>query len=418
MTIRRAESSGDGAVAPQPRSKAAGVEPRARLTERERRAALAVLLLGAIAAHRRRTEPPGHAAEPAVSGRPATGWERLLALIRKEFVEIWRDPRTLGLIVFVPASLMVIFGYAATFDVRDIPAELVGTNSAAVRSELEANSAFSVGQRVAPSPAAAQNDIKEGRVLVAVEVSPQGRPLKVLIDGSKLLEAMTAERQLARLEAPATGEQPPAVDVLYNPALQSVDFMVPGLIGQIMVQVAMVLTAVSIVRERERGTIEQLLITPLTKVELMVGKATPYLIIALFDLVSVIVLGRILFGVPLRGNFGLLMFESFIFLAASLGLGLLISTIAQTQQQAMQIAVFIPLPQMLLSGLVFPLASMPWGVRWLSYLFPLTYFVPVTRGIFLKGVGLADLWPQTGALAGMAVLFIGLAAIRFRKTLD
>jgi ABC-2 type transport system permease protein len=355
---------------------------------------------------------------PSAGRASSTSRERLLALIRKEFVQIWRDPRTLGLIVFVPASLMVIFGYAATFDVRNIPTELVGRDSPAIRARLEAGNAFAVAGPVAASDAGARDDLMHGRVLVAVEVTAQGQPGNILIDGSRLLEAMTAERRIVSLEAAPSGGAAPTVDVLYNPSLQSVDFMVPGLIGQIMVQVAMVLTAVSIVRERERGTIEQLLITPLSKVELMVGKAFPYLVIALIDLVTVLLVGRWLFGVPLRGSIALLMGESLVFLVATLGLGLLISTVAQTQQQAMQIAVFIQLPQMLLSGLVFPLASMPWGVRWISYLLPLTYYVPVTRGLFLKGVGLDDLWPQTIGLLVMAVLFVGLAALRFRRTLD
>jgi ABC-2 type transport system permease protein len=355
----------------------------------------------------------------AVAARkPSSSWERLTALILKEFLQIWRDRRTLGLIIFVPVSLMVIFGYAATFDVRDIPTELVGHDSPAIRTKLAADNAFSVVSPVAATADVARDDLKHGRVMVAVVVNALGQPVSVLIDGSNLLEAMTAERGLAALQTPATGQTAMVVDVLYNPSLQSVDFMVPGLVGQIMVQVAMVLTAVSIVRERERGTIEQLLITPLSKVELMVGKAFPYLVIALIDLIAVMLVGRWLFGVPFVGSIPLLMGESLLFLIATLGLGLLISTVAQTQQQAMQIAVFVQLPQMLLSGLVFPLASMPWGVRWLSYLFPLTYYVPVTRGLFLKGVGLIDLWPQTLALAAMAVLFVGLAAVRFRKTLD
>jgi ABC-2 type transport system permease protein len=355
----------------------------------------------------------------AVAARkPSSSWERLTALVLKEFLQIWRDRRTLGLIIFVPVSLMVIFGYAATFDVRDIPTELVGHDSPAIRTKLAADNAFSVVSPVAATADVARDDLKHGRVMVAVVVNALGQPVSVLIDGSNLLEAMTAERGLAALQTPATGQTAMVVDVLYNPSLQSVDFMVPGLVGQIMVQVAMVLTAVSIVRERERGTIEQLLITPLSKVELMVGKAFPYLVIALIDLIAVMLVGRWLFGVPFVGSIPLLMGESLLFLIATLGLGLLISTVAQTQQQAMQIAVFVQLPQMLLSGLVFPLASMPWGVRWLSYLFPLTYYVPVTRGLFLKGVGLIDLWPQTLALAAMAVLFVGLAAVRFRKTLD
>ena len=341
-----------------------------------------------------------------------------MALIRKEFVQIRRDRRTLGLILFVPVALIIIFGYAASFDVHHVSAELVGNDSAVVRTALESQGAFNVAPRVAPDVATARDDIKHGRVTTALVIDTSGRPTQVLIDGSGLLEAMTVQRSLAALQIRASGQTPVALEVLYNPSLRSADFMVPGLVGQIMVQVAMVLTAVGIVRERERGTIEQLMITPISKLELIVGKTVPYLAIAFVDLAVVVLLGRVLFGVPLRGSVPLLIGESFLFLTASMGVGLLISTAAQTQQQAMQMAVFIQLPQMLLSGLVFPIASMPWGVRWLSYLFPLTYFLPVTRGIFLKGTGLGDLWPETLVLAAMAVLFVSLAALRFRKTLD
>jgi ABC-2 type transport system permease protein len=352
-------------------------------------------------------------------GASASGWHRLRALVRKEFVQIRRDRRTLALIVFVPVMLMVIFGYAASFDVHHLPTELVGHDSAPLRSALGGDAAFATRAGVVADPTTARQDIKHGRAVIAIEVGADGRPTSVLVDGSRLMEAMTAERHLSALQAQAEGVPSRlSVDVLYNPTLRSANFMVPGLIGQIMVQVGLLLTAVGIVRERERGTIEQLMITPLTKLELMVGKTVPYLVIAFIDLTFVHALGWGLFGVPMRGSLPLLILESGLFLIATLGMGLLISTVAQTQQQAMQMAVFIQLPQMLLSGLVFPLASIPWGVRWLSYLFPLTYFLPISRGIMLKGVGLADLWPETCILAFMAVIFVGLAALRFRKTLD
>jgi ABC-2 type transport system permease protein len=364
-------------------------------------------------------EVGARADEPAVAEpRPALSRRRLGALVRKEFVQIRRDRRTLGLIMFVPVTLMVIFGYAASFDVQHVRVEFIGNESAAVRAALGSQSAFEVATKVAPDAATARDDIKHGRTTVAITIDSTGRPAAVMIDGSGLLEAMTVQRSLAALQIRSSGQTPVPVDVLYNPSLKSANFMVPGLVGQIMVQVAMVLTAVGIVRERERGTIEQLMITPISKLELMVGKTIPYLAIAFVDLTVVILLGRVLFGVPVRGSLVLLVVESLLFLTASMGVGLLISTAAQTQQQAMQMAVFIQLPQMLLSGLVFPIASMPWGVRWISYLFPLTYFLPITRGIFLKGIGIGDLWPQTLVLVVMAVLFMSLAAIRFKKTLD
>jgi ABC-2 type transport system permease protein len=185
-----------------------------------------------------------------------------------------------------------------------------------------------------------------------------------------------------------------------------------------MSQVALVMTALGVVRERERGTIEQLMITPVTKLELMVGKTIPYLIIAICDFFFVLLASRLLFDVQVRGSIPLLFGEAILFLTATLGIGLLISTAARTQLQATQMTVFVQLPQMLLSGLIFPLAAMPWGVRWISYLLPLTYFVSASRGIMLKGVGIGDLWTETLALTMLAVAYVGLATLRFRKTLD
>ncbi len=347
------------------------------------------------------------------------GWQRLGSMVRKEFIEIRRDRRTLALIVAVPVILLVIFGYAANFEVRHISAELAGHDSPLLRSALGTNGDFAVRPGVAADQAAAESDIQHGRVGVAVVVGADGRPARVLIDGSNLLTAMTAERELATLQGASAGAVPPvSVDVLYNPSFSSTTFMIPGLIGIIMTQVALVLTALGVVRERERGTIEQLMITPVRKLELMLGKTIPYLLIGLCDLVMVLLVSWTLFHVPVRGSIPLLFGEALLFLTATLGMGLLISTVARTQLQAMQMSVFVQLPQMLLSGLIFPLAAMPWGVRWISYLLPLTYFVSVARGVLLKGIGLADLWPETIGLAILAVTYVSVAALRFRKTLD
>jgi len=344
--------------------------------------------------------------------------QRLSSLVRKEFIEIRRDRRTLALIVGVPLLLLVVFGYAANFEVQHIATELVEHDSPPVREALSANGHFTVRARVVPDIAAAENDIQHGQVAVAVVVDAQGVPTQVFIDGSNLLIATTAERELTALQHASSGAPHAHVVILYNPTLSSTDFMIPGLIGIIMTQVALVLTALGVVRERERGTIEQLMITPVTKLELMVGKTIPYLIIALFDLVFVLLVSRFLFGVHVRGDVALLFGEAFLFLTATLGMGLMISTLARTQLQATQMSVFVQLPQMLLSGLIFPLAAMPWGVRWISYLLPLTYFAAVARGVMLKGVGITDLWTETIALAVLAVAYVGLAAVRFRKTLD
>lgn len=355
---------------------------------------------------------------PDLPGRRRNGLRRLRSLIRKEFIEIRRDRRTIALIVGVPLILLIIFGYAANFEVRHIPTELVNHNSPAARHALGVGGDFSVRPGTAPSVQAAESDIEHGRIAVAVVLGAEGVPTRVLIDGSNLLIASTAERELTALQHSTGAARPVHVEVLYNPGLNSTEFMIPGLIGIIMAQVAIIMTALGVVRERERGTIEQLMITPVTKIELMVGKTIPYLLIALFDLLTVLLVSWLLFGVEVRGSVGLLFGEALLFLTATLGLGLLISTFARTQLQATQMSVFVQLPQMLLSGLIFPLAAMPWGVRWLSYLLPLTYFAAAARGIMLKGVGIADLWTETVALGLLSVAYVGLASARFRKTLD
>ena len=360
------------------------------------------------------------ASVPSTPGEPDSkrSMLRLSSLVRKEFIEIRRDRRTLALIVGIPTILLVIFGYAANFEVQHIATELVGHNSSVVREALEEHGDFAVRSSVAPDVAAAQNDIKYGRVAVAIVLNAEGAPAEALIDGSNLLIASTAERELTALRQ-QTGNLPAVhVSVLYNPTLNSTEFMVPGLIGIIMAQVALIMTALGVVRERERGTMEQLMITPVTKLELMIGKTIPYLVIALFDLMTVLVVSRLLFGIHVLGNVALLFGEAFLFLIATLGLGLLISTFSRTQLQATQMSVFIQLPQMLLSGLIFPLAAIPWAVRWLSYLLPLTYFATVSRGVMLKGIGVSALWTETIALGILAVAYVGFAAFRFRKTLD
>jgi ABC-2 type transport system permease protein len=337
--------------------------------------------------------------------------------VRKEFLQLRRDRRTLGLIVGMPVVLLLVFGYAASFDVKHIQAELVGHDSPALRRTLALGGAFTVSRAIAPDIGSARADLERGSALVALSVDAQGRPVGALIDGSQLLAASTALRALQRLSPGAASVRSLPLTTLYNPTLRSADYMVPGLIGFLLVQVGVMITSLGVVRERERGTLEQLMITPLSRLELMLGKIIPYLAIALLDLVLILVVGLLVFSVPLRGSVPLLLVLTALFLASTLAIGLLVSTVAQNQQQALQTAMFIIVPQILLSGFVFPLASIPWGVRWISYGLPLTYFLPIVRGIFLKGSTINDLWLQVGVLAGMAVFFVALATSRFSKQL-
>ena len=342
---------------------------------------------------------------------------RLRAITRKEFVQLWRDRRTIVLMIGMPLVLLLIFGYGIRLDVHGIGAELVGHDSATIRTALAGQGRFHVRSGVVHTEAEARADLLHGRTAVAVVVGPSGIPTTVLLDGSDAFVAQSSLEYLRALVS-APGGVPVKVDVLFNPGLRSADFMVPAEVGMIMLWVGTVATAIGVVREREQGTLEQLMMTPIRKLELMVGKILPYSVLTLVDAVLITILGLALFRVPLRGNPLELLVFAVPYLVAALSIGLLISTVAQNQRQAMQTAAFILLPQILLSGTLFPLQAIPWGIRWVSQLLPLTYFTPITRGVFLKGLGIGDLWPEVAVLCLMAVTFTVLAAATFRARLD
>lgn len=354
--------------------------------------------------------------------------DRMAALVRKEFIQIRRDRRTLAMMILIPLVWLLVFGYAASFDVRHIRTALAGSPDDPVASLLAsaldryAPDYFDIVAREDFTRAELEDMIRLGEVQVAI-IPPagDGEAGYFLADGTDLFAAQTAARQLqvvARsvLEGMAGGGSIPFETViLFNPELRSANFMIPGLVGAVMVFIATIMTAVGVVRERERGTLEQLLVTPLGPFELMVGKIVPYLVISFVDLLIVIGAGVWIFHVPFAGSPLLLLGLSLLFLFTCLGLGVLVSTVSQTQQQAMQLAVFTLLPQILMSGFIFPLAAIPWAVRWVAYLMPLTYFVPIARGTFLKDVGLSELWLNAVILAGYAVVVVTLAALRFRR---
>ncbi len=354
----------------------------------------------------------------AVARHASSGsWRRLRAITRKEFIQLARDRRTVALMVGMPLVLLIIFGYGIRLSVNGISAELVGRNSPTVRAALQAQNHFKVLVTVANSESAARRDLLDGRTSVAVIIAASGLPTSVLVDGSNAFIAQNALDYLRSLTS-ASGVKPVNVDVLYNPALRSADFMVPSEVGMIMLWVGTVATAIGVVREREQGTLEQLMMTPIRKLELMVGKILPYSALTLVIAVMITVLGLLLFQVPLRGSpFELLLF-AIPYLVSALSIGLLVSTVAQNQRQAMQTTTFVLLPQILLSGALFPLSAIPWGIRWVSQLLPLTYFTPITRNIFLKGLGFTQLWPQVAVLCAMAVVFTILAALFFKTRLD
>ena len=261
---------------------------------------------------------------------------------------------------------------------------------------------------------AAQARLRDGQAVVAV-VTGGGRPL-VLLDGTQLFSVETAESALAKM-APTAGSPAPGSRILYNPNLTTSWVMVPGLAGLILVFIGTLITSLGVVRERQSGTLEQLAVMPFRAWDVIAGKIAPYLMVAAVDLVLIIVIGMSVFHVPFAGNVAVFALGAALFLLVTLGMGVLVSTVSQNQGQAIQLAFMIVLPQVLLSGLIFPVSSMAAGVRWISYVLPLTYFIDISRGVMLKAMPISALWQPLGLLALLAVVVLGLAIIRFRRDL-
>jgi ABC-2 type transport system permease protein len=374
--------------------------------------------------------------------------KRLISLIRKEFIQIVRDPRTLALTFVMPVMMLFLLGYAATNDVGNISLAVFDQDqSPASRRLLDAYRAadYFTLDHVVASEEELRTLIDNNTARAGIIIPPQygrtldsGRVAQVafVLDGSDPTVASSAlaaatligqsqatRLMLARLEKRGLGGvvQPPIdvrTQVWYNPGMVSAYYMIPALIGMILQFLTTILTSTSIVRERERGTIEQLIVTPLRSWELVVGKLTPYVLIAFFDTVEVLTVGVILFRVPINGSLALVLALAGLFLVTTLGIGLFISTIANTQQEAILTTMFTVLPSIFLSGFFFPLAAMPGWLQAVSYLIPLRYFLIISRGIILKGTGVSTLWGEILALSIFAIGIMGAAAARFRKSLD
>ncbi len=375
--------------------------------------------------------------------------KRLLSLISKEFIQIVRDPRTLGITFMMPVVMLFLLGFAATNDVRNI--DLVVSDqdqSPASRHLVETyqQADYFKLAYVTSSEADIRNLIDNGSARAGMIIPPgygrildQGGSAQIafIIDGSDPTVASTAlaaavligqtqstQLMASRLEKRGLSGllQSLPIDVRtqvwYNPGLVSAYYMIPALIGMILQFLTTMLTSTSIVRERERGTIEQLIVTPLRSWELVVGKLAPYVLISFLDTLEILAAGVLLFRVPINGNLVLLLVLAGLFLVTTLGIGLLISTIANTQQEAMLTTMFTILPSIFLSGFFFPLAAMPIWLRAISYAIPLRYFLIIARGIVLKGVGVAALWGEILMLTLFAVVVMSAAAVRFRKSLD
>ncbi len=370
---------------------------------------------------------------------------RIGAIVRKEFIHIARDRRTLALSFAMPFVLLVLLGNAANTDVKNISMAVFDEDGTPASRELldafRATDYFVIDHYVG-SEDEIGDLIAKGAVRAAVIVPPgYGATLasgstarvSIVLDGSDPIVAQTAlasavltgqakatEIQVERAPAGAAIGPPLEVrtQVWYNPDLISAYYMIPALIGIILLFQAVLLTSTAVVRERERGTIEQLIVTPIRPGELVAGKIAPYVVIAFFNMVEILVLGALLFHVPINGSVPLLLALASLFLTTTLGIGLLISTVANTQQEAITTGMFYAIPNIFLSGFFFPLEAMPGWLQVVSYAFPLRYFLIIVRGIVLKGVGLEALWPEVLALAAFALLVTVAATRRFRKSLD
>lgn len=331
------------------------------------------------------------------------------AMVVKEFRQMRRDRRALALTVAVPLLMLVVFGYAASFDVTEVGTRVHGPAADAVAGRLPDQ--FDV-REVAPRAGeeAAHEVLRDGDAVVVV-IADDEAPPRVLVDGSQLFAARSVVSGLAS----AAPDMDP--EVLYNPGLETATVMIPAIAGMILVFIGTVITSLGMVRERAAGTLEQLTVMPFRARDVMVGKVAPYFAIASVDMAIVVIAGVVLFDVPFRGSILLFAVGSALFLLVTLGIGLLVSSVSQNSGQAIQLALMTLLPQVLLSGMIFPLDAMAAGVRWIAWVLPLTYFIDISRAIMVRGAGLSAVAQPLALLAVLGVAVFGLALLRFSRDL-
>jgi len=383
--------------------------------------------------------------------------QRLRAIIRKEFIQALRDPRMRSMLFIPPLLQLLVFGYAVNLDVDTATIAWMDQDrtpqSRELRAAFEGSGHFTIGA-LPDDEHAMQAVLDRGQVDAVIRVLPgfgrditRGRAtsVQVLLDGTnsntaslisgyagqviaRYSQAASGDAQRARLVGgtmnaggPVSLPLPQVVTrtrVWYNPDLKSRNYFIPGVVVNIITLVTLSLTAMAIVREKEIGTMEQLMVTPIRPMELILGKTLPFVLVGYWDLVLVTSAALLIFHVPFNGSFALLLFASLVFLLTTLGAGLFISTISRTQQQAMMATTLFFQPFFMLSGFTFPIRNMPEGVQWLTYINPVRYFMEIVRGVFLQGAGIGTLWPQVAALAVFGTVVLGLSINRFHKQLE
>lgn len=375
-------------------------------------------------------------------------WKRLMTITKKEFIHIKRDKASLIIALMMPVMMLLLFGFAVNTDVNNVNLVVYDGSRTSDSRDLTnkfTNSSYFRFYGEVNSPKDVEDYIAKGKVKVGLVIPPDytkdlrrnsSTEVQVLVDGSDPTIARTAmsysllignnySLKIKKIETQGAtiGKQQNAgiylkPFVLYNPTLESSKFNVPGVIGLILQNITVILTSFAMVREREKGTIEQLIMTPVTSFELIVGKLIPYTVIGFFDMIVALLLGNIIFGVTIKGSVALLILLGTLFLICSLAMGMLISTVAKTQLQAMQASIALLLPSVLLSGFMFPREAMPKVVYLISNVLPMTYFLQILRGIIVKGIGITYLINPIISLLILIFIIVGLTMKKFSKTLD
>jgi ABC-2 type transport system permease protein len=372
-------------------------------------------------------------------------WERIVrwpfwAMLRKEFIQMRRDRLTLAMMIGIPSIQLMLFGYAIQTEVRHLPTVVLDESASpesrrlvqamlntgnfdlagVVRDRNALAHAIERGDARAGIviPPDFQRELKRGRTATAQVIIDAADPLasSSAISGAQLAGAMRSQALAASRGTPELVQV--RVRPWYNPALRSAVYIVPGIIGVLLSMTMIVIASIAIVRERERGTLEQLVVTPIGKTSLMLGKIVPFLLVGYVQITVVLLLGGILFHVPVRGSLADLYLVALPFIVASLAIGLFLSTLVKTQAQAMQLGFLFLLPNILLSGFMFPREAMPAPAQWIGAVLPLTYFLRVLRGILLRGTGFEAFWREAAMLVGFSVVLIALSVNRFHKTVE
>ncbi|HOO59113.1 MAG TPA: ABC transporter permease [Candidatus Mcinerneyibacteriales bacterium] len=372
---------------------------------------------------------------------------RLFAFIRKEFLQFKRDPKMLAMSILSPLLQLILLGYAASFDISHIPTVVWDRDGSAMSrsyiDDFQASDAFKVLSPLQSREELVRRlDTGEAALALIIEEGFQSHMLAgespkvaALVDGTdtntatsglfysgevtKSFVQRSRKPQLASLMTHKAGRVVPRMRVTFNQSLESRHFLVPGILGLVLMIITMTLTSLAIVKEKEKGTLEQVMVTPVKGWEVILGKLIPFAVIGMIDILLVIGAAVFLFGIPLKGSLALLLALSFLYLLSMLGLGLFISTISQTQQQAMLTAVFfIITPMVFLSGFIFPVHNMPEGIQLVTPLLPLKHYLEIIRGIFLRGAGIRQLWAPVSALAVLSLGIFSVSLLRFRKSTE